>query len=118
MAQMSSNEVFQRVHDYLAGSMSLAMLDAWIMENLDEFVPAENPWADLALQIQIWVAELNRGDRDEAEVRSLIQQFVDQHVTSVVLDQPTPHFGSINVTSSSQTIGDGQPGAVLQTVHR
>jgi len=117
MAQITSNEIFERVSNYLAGSISLADLDAWIVQNLEAFIPAEHIWADLALQIQVWVAELNRGDRDEPEVRSLIQQFVDQHVAAVVLDQPPRHFGAINVTSSSQTIGEGQPGAFLQTVH-
>jgi hypothetical protein len=117
MTQVASSEIFERVDAYLNGKASLAQLDSWIVKNLEAFFPSENPWTDLALQIQVWVAELNRGDRDEADVLSLIQQFVDQHVAVVVRDR-LPLSGAGNKTYSGQIIGTGQPVAVLQTVHR
>lgn len=117
MAQLETRAFVERVQAYLAGKASLAELDQRIMEHLEAFFQKETPWDDLALEIQLWVAELNQGHRDEAEIRELIRAFVDRH--AVVVEKTEQHaFGSNNVTSTGYTMPEGQAVALLQTVHR
>ncbi len=117
MEQLTSRAFVERVQAYLTGASSLALLDQWIMENLETLLQKRTLWDELALEIQVWVAELNQGHRDEAEIRGLIQAFVDRHAV-VIQTGERVSFGSNNVTSTRDAIPAGQAGAVLQTVHR
>lgn len=117
MEQLNSRAFVERVQAYLAGASSLGVLDQWIMERIETFLARRTPWDELALELQVWVAEMNQGHRDEGEVRQLIQAFVDRHAVVVRASEPVA-FGSSNVTSSGSVIPAGQAGAVLQSVHR
>lgn len=90
------DEVFVKTKKFLQAAITLAELDTWVMDNIESFLPSDTAGADLAWHVQTWVAEMNRGHRDESEIRALIREFLQQHEAIILPKVETGRFGAKN----------------------
>lgn len=105
----AQSEVFSRVRQYVAGRLSLADLDMWIMEHIEEFIGQDDPGSDLALQVQILIAELNQGHRDETEIRQFAQGMLSQHQAIVQLSPVRDPYSSGNASITPHLTPPAEP---------
>ncbi len=62
------------------GALALVEFDNWIVLHLPSFLPPHRDAASqLAGLIQLWVAELNQGHRNQDEIRALVGDYMREH---------------------------------------
>lgn len=84
MELIESADFFERVRSYLDGQIPLSNVDEWIVERVPALAPPRrDAVSELASRIQLWIAELSQGHREEAEVRTLIDDYLRQRKTLV-----------------------------------
>lgn len=95
----TSIEIFSRVSDYIEHRMTLRELESWLICMLPTYL--SNPGsavAELAGTIELGLAEIQAGIRNERSLRRLLAQFVAHNP---VRYEMYPHQTVTNETASS-----------------
>ena len=95
----TSIEIFSKVNDYIERRLTLHQLESWLVCVLPTYLSQpSSATAELAGTIELGLAEIQAGIRNERSLRRLLASYV---AYNPIRYQLYPHQATINATTSS-----------------
>lgn len=102
-------ELLHKISAYLHEEIPLRELDAWIVSNMQAFLPPRrDSISAIAGRIQLWISEKNQGHRTLSEIQELVKgslrDYLHEHQTVIVTERVIPSTMASSVNTSNTTM--------------